>query len=339
MLQDVTLPPLGATMVQVEISMVGLCHTDIHMRDNDWGTTNYPILLGHEGVGVVTHIGAGVTAHAVGDRVGLGWIRDSCGNCKQCRVGRDNICEQGYTGTYLGSAAGCWGKERNNETGGCYAKVQRIEQRFAVSLPGGLDDAICCPLLCGGATTYEPIVNLADAGDRVGILGLGGLGRSGLKLAKLRGCHVVAISGSPHKRDLALQCGADEFWVYDDATDMPKLDVLIDTRPVNSDLNGALALLGFNGKYCRLGIPAAAQQDFTSQWIPLVFQQHTICSTVVTGSARLNELMELCGRNVDFVLRGEDEWSAEVIPFDQINVGLHNLLNRKNNGYRYVLKW
>lgn len=346
-LRKVTLPPLSATMVQVQMHMVGLCHTDIHMRDNDWGTSDYPLLAGHEGVGVVTHTGGAVRMVNVGDRVGIAWIRDACLRCSRCHEGRENLCAEGYQGTYLGKAAGVWGKgDRYNEHGGCFARVQRIEERFAVRIPDALgDDA--CPLLCGGATMYEPLCNYAGPGARVGVLGFGGLGRCGLKLAKLRGCHVVVLSSSRSKRDAAFGAGADEFWLLPDdsdsdanlATGKKALDLIIDTRPVNASVEKAVKLLAFNGVFCRVGIPAAANQNYTMPWIPQIFTQQSVTGSVVTGTKRLNDLMILAAENVAFIEQGLDSLGVEVIPFDQVNDAMHKLHTRQNKCFRYVLEW
>mmetsp|Transcript_15471 Transcript_15471/g.22051 ORF Transcript_15471/g.22051 Transcript_15471/m.22051 type:complete len:245 (+) Transcript_15471:86-820(+) len=129
-LKTITLPPLKETQVQVDIEMCGLCHTDIHMQDNDWGISNYPMVPGHEGVGFVSVVGSAVHHLKVGDRVGIAWMRDSCNDCGNCKVGRENICLKGYQGTFLSSSAGCWGTEKFSELG-CFSKVVRVEEKFA----------------------------------------------------------------------------------------------------------------------------------------------------------------------------------------------------------------
>lgn len=319
------------------------------MRNNDWGSSDYPLCAGHEGVGIVTHVGSGVRTISIGDRVGIAWIRDSCGSCSRCHQGRENICDEGYQGTYLGASAGPWGKSnlRYNEHGGCYTRVQRIEAKFVVRIPDSLSDAVACPLLCGGATMYEVLVNHAPAGvgTRVGILGLGGLGRCGLKLSKLRGNTTVVLSSTPGKREAALAAGADEFWCVaegeDDLSSKKKLDLIIDSTPVNAThtMMKSMGLLKPNGTFCRVGIPSTKEQAFDHVWIPHIFMQQSITGSVVTGTTRLNELMELCGNNAKFVSQGSDMLDIEVVPFDQINEAMGKLLDRKNKGYRYILKW
>lgn len=334
---------MTATMVQVDIHMVGLCHTDIHMKNNDWGTTDYPLLAGHEGVGTVTHAGSAVRTVSVGDRVGISWIRDSCQKCAHCQEGRENICMNGYQGTYLGKSCGIWGSKNGqyNEHGGCFARVQRVEEKFAILIPEGLPDEAVCPLLCGGGTVYEPLCNHASVGSRVGIMGLGGLGRCGLKLAKLRACYVVIISTSSEKRESALQAGADEFWCVseDDLSDKGKLDLIIDTRPVNAPVADGMKLLGLNGTYCRVGLPPADDQDYSMQWIGQVMQQQSVTGSVLTGSKRLNEVVQTTAEHKDFILDGDDEMAIEVVPFEKINDVMTKLLKGENTCFRYVLKW
>lgn len=339
-LRKVTIPGMTETSVQVSIEMVGLCHTDIHMRDNDWQTSDYPLVAGHEGVGQVTVVGKSVRTVSQGDYVGIGWIRDSCRTCALCRQGHDNVCKQGYTGLFLGSSSGAWGSKGTNEHGGCFIRVQRIEERFVIKLPRGIPKHVSATLLCAGATVYEPLVKYGFVGARVGIMGIGGLGHWALKLAKLRGCTSIAISSSEKKRKAAELSGADEFII---ATNPPehfnKVDLLIDTRPVNGSVNDALQLLAYNGTYCRVGIPGYADQSAETLWIPLIFGQQAIAGTAVTGSRNINDMMALCENNVEWVMKGEDVFNAEIVPMTEINEAMDRLLNRQNKGYRYVLKW
>lgn len=343
-LQALTLPALGATQVEVKIRMVGLCHTDIHFRDNDMGNADYPLLAGHEGVGEVVQTGRDVRTLKIGDRVGLGWIRDSCDSCKNCKAGRENICYQQYQGIYLGKSAGPWGSlGKYNEHGGCFTRVQRIEETFAVNIPKGLPDSCVCPLLCGGATMYEPLCNHARAGSRVGVLGLGGLGRCGVKLGKLLNCHIVVISSTSTKREAALQCGADDFWVMNNEHEHAveeQLDLIIDTRPVNGPVDQVMKFLRNDGVYCRVGLPSAADQDFSHQWIPHIFMQQSITGSTVTGTKRMNEMFQLCADNVDYILKADDAFNdVEIIPFAEINNAMHKLSSRTNKSFRYLLKW
>lgn len=331
-------------MIEAEVLMTGLCHTDIHMRDNDWGISNYPFLGGHEGIARVTRIGSAVRNLREGDRVSIAWIRDSCRACDACLVGRENICEDGYQGTYLSAAAGPWGKSklRYNEHGGCFSRIQRIEARFAVKIPETVPSHIACPLLCGGGTVYEPLCDYGGPNVKVGIAGIGGLGTAAIKLGKLRGCVIYALSSSPHKREGALAAGADEFVNISDEEEMKahagSLDVVIDTTPVNGDVGKSLDLLKFNGTLARVGIPSAQDQSFSYNFIPLIFQQKKIAGTVVTGTKRMKDMLDLVSRNLEF-MKDSDIWKTEHVPISQVNEAMEKLANRTNKGYRYVLEW
>lgn len=317
------------------------------MRDNDWGISDYPLLAGHEGVGTVTHVGPSVRTIQPGDRVGIAWMRDSCGACGRCRAGEDNLCAAGYQGTFLGASAGIWGRSiGTNAHGGCFSRVQRIEQRFAVRIPASIPRHVAATLLCAGATVYEPIVRFAFPGARVGVVGIGGLGRWALKLARMRACTVVALSSTEGKRRHALEAGAMEFYVMegDAVKGFPedvgkKLDLVVDTRPVNASLGEALRLVGHGGTYCRVGIPARADQEFVGSWIPTLFQQQAVTATAVTGSKHMAEMFELCDANLEFAMKGEESFSAEVVPMADVNEAMHRLVIRENKGYRYVLEW
>lgn len=324
--------------------MVGLCHTDISMRDNDWGVSNYPLLAGHEAVGVVTALGAAVTSPPVGARVALGWIRDSCAACRACDAGRENVCDTGFKGTYLGEAAGVWGAQgaKHNETGGFFARVQRIEARFAVQIPDAVPSEVACPFICGGGTVYEPLVNYGFPGCVVGISGIGGLGTAALKLAKAMGYGTVAISCSPQKEQYAEAAGADKFVCASDEQAMTSLrgtlDFVIDTSPVNCEISKFISCLKINGTLVKVGVPVASDQSFKSEFVPLIFQQQKIAGSIVTGSKRTREMLELIGRNIDTILDG-DLWKTEPVEMAKVNEAMDNLKNRKNKGYRYVLVW
>lgn len=343
-LQTVILPSLTPTMIQADIQMIGLCHTDIHMRDNDWGISDFPLLAGHEAVAIVTVIGACVRTLKVGDRVALAWIRDSCRACDGCLAGRENICEDGYQGTYLGKSSGVWGNSplAYNLHGGCFVRTQRMEERFAVKIPDSIPSEMVCPLLCGGGTVYEPLCDYSGPGVVVGIVGIGGLGTAAIKLAKLRGCIVYALSGTESKKEGALAAGADFFvWLSDKEQVKAiqcKMNLVLDTTPANLDIGPLLNLVKFGGTMCRVGIPPGSDQVFTDNTIPLVFTQRKVAGSVVIGTKRMKEMLDLIAANLDFV-KDTDVWKTEELPISKLNEGMKNLLNRTNKGYRYVLKW
>lgn len=314
------------------------------MRDNDWGISNYPLLTGHEGIARVTRVGSAVKNICPGDRIAITWIRDSCRECDSCQSGRENICEDGYQGTYLSDAAGPWGSSKlhYNEHGGCFSKIQRIEERFAIKIPEEVPSEIACPLLCGGGTVYEPICEYGGPNVKVGVAGIGGLGTAAIKLGKLRGCIIYALSTSPHKRDGAFGAGAHEFVDMSDHDQVEAhagcLDVLLDTTPVESDLAKLMPLLKYNGTYVKVGIPPASQQNFSYNFSSLIFQQQKIAGSVITGTRRMNDMLELVARNLNF-MRDTGPWKTEHVPISRVNEAMEDLMNRSNKGYRYVLKW
>lgn len=344
-LADITLPALTATQVQLDLTHCGLCHTDIHMRDNDWGVSNYPLVLGHEGVGIVTKLGSSVKNLQVGDRVGISWIRDSCACCDPCLAGRENICEKGYQGLYLGSGAGCWGKEPYNEHGGCFSKVMRIEEKFAIKLPENLPSEVACPFICGGGTMFEPVVDYVQNGTRVAIASVGGLGTAGIKFSKSFGGHVTALSRTEDKRSKALAAGADEFYAcLGDAEAMNELagkfDVIVDTCPKNADVGPFLGMLKFNGTYVRVGIPSASDMDFNYSYIPLIFTQKKIAGSIVTGTRRMKRMLQMTTDELEKYGGDGEEWNAKVVPFDSVNEVMDDLENGRNtSNWRYVLTW
>jgi len=340
-LAEIALPPLTATMIEVEMTHCGLCHTDLHMRDNDWGISDYPIVLGHEGVGTVVKVGSCVRGFETGDTVGIHWIRDSCQVCSNCCEGRENICTDGYQGTYLGPSAGIWGKTPHNTHGGAFSKVMRIEARFAIQIPPSLTPEVICPLLCGGGTVFEAIVEYVKPGSQVAVSSIGGLGTAAIKLAKMYGGQVTALSRGEAKKDKALSVGADGYYgclgndMMMDAL-AGTFDVLIDTCPVNKPIDHLIGLLKIGGTYVRVGLPNASDNTFTYNFGELVCGQKKIAGSIVTGTKRLNHLVNLAsGLTAD-----SDEWKTEVLPFSDVNETMELLKDGKTGStWRYIFQW
>ena len=302
-------------------------------------------MLGHEGVGKVRSVGSSVRTLSVGDLVGVTWARDSCLSCKYCRCGRENICEKGYQGLYLGPSAGPWGTDPHNEMGGCFSKVMRIEERFAIKLPAGLPSEVVCPLLCGGGTVFESVADYVEVGTRVAVASIGGLGTAAIKFAKSYGGHVTALSRGEGKREKCLAVGANAFYAcLGKPDDMKKLsgkfDLIIDTSPVNADIGPYMEMLAFNGTYCRVGIPAADNMDFKFAYIPLIFTQKKIAGSIITGTRRMYEMLELVDNEKEKYMSDPEDWKAEIVPFDKVNEVMDDLSNGRNtSNYRYILKW
>lgn len=302
-------------------------------------------MLGHEGIGVVRTLGSSCKMLQVGDTVGVTWIRDSCACCDPCLEGRENLCDKGYQGVYLGPGAGCWGKDPHHEFGGCFSKVMRIEEKWAIKVPDGIPPQVACPLICGGGTVFEAVCDYVQQGSRVAVASIGGLGTAAIKFSKTFGAHVTALSRGEGKRDKCLAIGADEFFpCLGDAEKMAELagkfDLIIDTSPANADVGPYMTMLKFNGTYCRVGIPLANDMQFTFEYIPLIFTQKKIAGSIVTGTRRMKRMLQLTSDQLGTYGKDPEEWQAKVVPFDDVNKVMTELKEGKNqNNYRYVLKW
>jgi D-arabinose 1-dehydrogenase-like Zn-dependent alcohol dehydrogenase len=332
-LKEIELPALGPNDVQIEMEFCGLCHTDCSMHNNLWGVTTYPFVPGHEGIGKISHLGTGVTTHKVGQWVGIGFLRGSCGTCRACEQGIENLCVPGYQGTFLGKNAGCWGK-RDCNTQGCFSKVMRIDSKFAFIIPASIPAEKAGPLMCAGNTVWEPLFNYVNSTTSVGVLGLGGLGHMAVLFAAKMGATVTVFSRHADKEKRARELGAHKFVVVSDKkqTDAAagSIDVMIDTTPhSDEDMGAQMSYLAFGGIFCKVGIP---NTNFKWNWIPMVFTGRTIATSIVSGSKHTKEMMSFADRNKIIP-------EVEVVPFTQINEIMASLLKEGNSKFRYVFKW
>ena len=244
---------LRANDVQMEILYCGVCHSDLHQSRNDWGWSSYPVVPGHEIVGVVTAVGPEVKKYKEGDRVAVGCMVDSCQHCDQCHKGEEQLCRHGNTQTYNGRD-----RITGDPTYGGYSKHLVVREEFVLSVPESLDIARAAPLLCAGITTWSPLKTWGvKEGTRVGVVGLGGLGHMAVKLAAGLGAHVVVLSRSADKEADAKELGAHELLVSSDKAAMKaaanSLDLIIDTVPVEHELNPYLPLLDVDGTIVLVG--------------------------------------------------------------------------------------
>lgn len=335
-LQILPLPPLKDHEVQIHMKLCGLCHTDIHMKNNDWGISNYPMVPGHEGVGVVSAVGSQVSSLKVGDVVGVGWIRDSCGSCDSCCEGKENLCAAGYQGTYLSSHAGCWGR-KDYSLGGCFARYMQIHERFAFKLPDSIPPEQAAPLMCAGVTVWEPIISMAKPGSTVGVISLGGLGHMAVKLLNAIGASVVVLSSTENKRQKALELHASQYVNYNAPEDMKliqgSLDLIIDTCPVAPQtLSSFMNCLKFGGTYVRVGIPSNSSDAFGYNFIPLVFTGKAVKGSIVCGSKNTKTMLRIAGEH-------KIVSDVEVVSFDLVNQVMEKLIHGQNEASRYVLSW
>ncbi len=281
--------------VAIEIDYCGVCHSDIHTVDNDWGRTAYPVVPGHEIVGRVTAVGSDVTRFRVGDVVGVGCMVDSCRTCPACESGLEQYCSEGMTGTYNG-------KDRydGSITLGGYSERILVSERFVVSIPAKLDPATAAPILCAGITTYSPLRHFGvKAGDKVGVLGMGGLGHMGVKFAKALGAEVTLFTRSEAKVAEAKKQGADHVVISTDREQMKavreRFDFLLDTIPVAHDLNPYLATLKVNGTHILVGLLEPIEPPIHAG--QLVGKRRVIAGSLIGGMPETQEVLDFCAEH------------------------------------------
>lgn len=311
-------PALGDNDIEIEVTHNGLCHTDISMRDNQWGMSKYPFIPGHEVVGKVTAKGDGVTKVQIGDRVGWGWAKSSCQQCTQCVSGLDNMCAD-FNGLIVAG-----------QHGGFQPRF-RGPMSHAHIIPEALDSANAAPLLCAGVTVYSPLKRLiTHPAMKVGVLGIGGLGHLALQFATSLASEVYALSTSQDKEDEAKKFGAATLVTLEDApkTLAGKLDILLVTSPKATDFKMELSLLAKNGHLCFVGIPAPT--DLVVQLNELIVRQLTISGSMYGTRGDTAEMLELCA------IKGIAP-QIEKMPLSKINEAM-KIVEENKARYRIVLE-
>lgn len=278
--------------VCIAIDYCGVCHTDIHFANNDWGMTIYPVVPGHEIVGHVTAVGNEVKDFAVGDIVGVGCMVDSCRHCQACEDGLEQYCNEGPTLTYNGQD-----RHDGSVTYGGYSDQVVVSERFVVSVPKQLDPAKAAPLLCAGITTYSPLRHYGvQAGHRVGVVGMGGLGHMGIKFAKALGAEVTVFTRSQSKVEEAKKQGAHHVVVSSEEDQMAamagQLDYVLDTVPVQHDLNPYLAALRYDGIHILVGLLEPLETPLDAG--ALVFQRRVLAGSLIGGMPETQEVLDFC---------------------------------------------
>ncbi|MFJ5860473.1 NAD(P)-dependent alcohol dehydrogenase [Pseudarthrobacter sp. NPDC092439] len=282
--------------VEIAIEYCGLCHSDVHATRGEWGGDTYPLVPGHEIVGTVSRVGSAVTDFAVGDRVGVGCIVDSCRKCDSCLDGLEQYCEKGMTGTY-GS------KDRRNGdaiTQGGYSQSIVVDRGYVLRVPESLDPAAAAPLLCAGVTTYSPLRHFdVEEGDVVGVVGLGGLGHMAVKLAKAMGARVVVFTTSESKVAAALELGADQVVLSRDEDAMAaanrSIDLIIDTVAAPHDLNPFFRTLRVDGALFQLGLPSEAMPPVNPG--ALIRRRIAYAGSLIGGIAETQEMLDFCAEH------------------------------------------
>lgn len=323
----------GDDDVTFELKYCGICHTDVHIANNDMGSTHYPVVPGHELAGVVTAIGKNVTNFKVGDKVGVGCIVDSCLTCEACKGGDEHSCDNGMTMTYDSDIKHGHIATDSGYTYGGYSGSQTVNHKFLVKVPDSFPLDAAGPVFCAGITMYSPLAHwqATKGGKRVGIIGIGGLGQMGVRLAKAMGNEVTAISTSPNKEAAAKEIGADRFVVSTDPESMAaaanSLDLILNTVSAEHDLSHYLSLLRRDGTLVQLGLvlnPHPVQQ------MALMFKRLSVAGSIIGGIPQTQECMDFCAEH-NIVPK------VELIKADRLDE-VYTALKAKNDGViRYVL--
>jgi len=312
--------------VAIDIAFCGVCHTDLHFAKNDWGRSNYPLVPGHEIVGTVNAVGADVKKFKLGQKVAVGCFVNSCHTCSSCAVDLEQYCLKGVTGTYNAASV-----DPGGFTYGGYSKNIVVDEHFVLRMPDGLDLAGAAPLLCAGITTYSPLKHWnIEAGMRVGVIGLGGLGHMGIKFAHAMGAQTTMITSSAHKAQDALRLGADGVLLSSDAAAMQAManqfDFLLNTIPVYHDYNVYLPLLKVDGTMCIVGtIGMNAELNARS----LIMGRRKIAGSLVGGIQETQEMLDFCAEHQ--ILS-----DIEMIPMDGINQA-YERMQHSDVKYRFVI--
>ena len=315
-----------ASDVQIQILYCGVCHSDLHFARNEWGFTQYPAVPGHEIVGRVTAVGSGVTKFKLGDTVGVGCLVNSCRICPNCRQGLEQFCDNGMVMTY-GSADPVLG----GPTLGGYAQSIVVTEDFVLRIPANLNLAAAAPLLCAGITTYSPLRHWkVGPGQKVGIVGLGGLGHMGVKFAKAFGAQVVLFTTSPGKIADGKRLGAHEVVVSKDEAQMQahagSFDFILDAVSASHDLNAYFNLLKRDGNLVLVGAP---EKPLPVAAFPLIMRRRSFSGSLIGGLPETQEMLDFCGTH------GITS-DIEMIRMDQINDAYERML-KSDVKYRFVV--
>jgi alcohol dehydrogenase (NADP+) len=316
----------GERDVEIEIAYCGVCHSDLHQVRDEWGASSFPMVPGHEIVGRVTRVGARVERFRAGDLAGVGCMVDACRTCDSCRRGLEQFCARGAAFTYNSTEM-----DRKTPTYGGYSSRIVVDERFTLKLAPGIDLAAAAPLLCAGITTYSPLRHWRiKSGDRVGVVGLGGLGHMAVKLAASMGAEVTMLSTSRGKEQDARRLGAHAFGLTSDEATFKTLagrfDLILDTISAPHDYDKHLGMLRIDGTMVLLGVPPAPTPVHASA---LIFGRRSLAGSLIGGIAETQELLDHCAKH----RIGAD---VEVIPIQKINEAYERML-KGDVRYRFVI--
>jgi uncharacterized zinc-type alcohol dehydrogenase-like protein len=318
----------GPHDVEIEIAFCGVCHSDLHTVRGEWGGTRFPCVPGHEIVGRVTSVGSEVSGFGVGDMVGVGCLVDSCQDCPSCAEGLEQYCEKGFVGTYNSPTA-----DPPGHTLGGYSQRIVVDDKFVLKIRHPEDQlAAVAPLLCAGITTWSPLRHWnAGPGKKVGIVGIGGLGHMGVKLAHALGAHTIAFTTSESKRQDALSLGADEVIVSRNSGEMKahagSFDLIINTVAAPHNLDAFTSLLKRDGTMCLVGVPAEPHPS--PSVAVLIFGRRSIAGSLIGGLRETQEMLDFCAEHKIVA-------DIEMIRMQQIDEAYERML-KSDVKYRFVI--
>ncbi|MQY35133.1 NADP-dependent alcohol dehydrogenase C 1 [Streptomyces sp. RB17] len=316
---------VGEFDVLIDIKFAGICHSDIHQAREGWGEAIFPMVPGHEIAGVVSEVGPGVTKFAVGDRVGVGCMVDSCRECENCLGGLEQFCLKGMVGTY--NAVGRDGEP----TYGGYSEKIVVDENYVVRIPDGLSLDVAAPLLCAGITTYSPLKHWnAGPGKKVAVVGLGGLGHMAVKIAHAMGAEVTVLSQSLRKKDDGLKLGADHYHATSDPKTFEELagtfDLIVSTVSAPMDFGALLSLLKVDGALVNVGAP---EEPIALNLFSVIGGRKTLAGSMIGGIAETQEMLDFCAAHH---LGAE----IELIGAEEINEAYERVLS-SDVRYRFVI--
>lgn len=319
-LEKFSYPPRnpGSWDVEINISHCGICHSDAHLVDNDWGISQYPMVPGHEIVGTVSGMGSSVKHLKTGQRVGIGWQCSACMTCEWCISGKENLCPE-IGGTCLGNFGG-------------FAKAIVVDSRFAFALPDVLESENAAPLLCGGITVFAPLIHFdIRPSMKVGVIGVGGLGHLALQFYKAWGCEVTAFTNTPGKEKEAKDFGAHQVFNSKDPevlkANAATQDFIISTVPADLDWGSYLDVLRPEGKLCMVGVPQSA---ISIPAFPLIASRKTVCGSPIGGRGDIETMLA-------FAARHGVKAQTESFAMNEVNPAMDRVRNNEAR-YRVVLK-
>ncbi|MDW4907068.1 NAD(P)-dependent alcohol dehydrogenase [Streptomyces sp. ADMS] len=316
---------VGEFDVLIDIRFAGICHSDIHQAREGWGEAIFPMVPGHEIAGVVEAVGSGVTRFTVGDHVGVGCLVDSCRECENCEAGLEQYCLKGGVGTYNAL-------DKNGEpTYGGYSEKIVVDESFTVRIPDGLSLDVAAPLLCAGITTYSPLKHWnAGPGKKVAILGMGGLGHMGVKIANALGAEVTVLSQSLRKKDDGLKLGASHYYATSDEATFKELrgtfDIILSTVSAPLNLDAYLSLLKTDGAFVNVGAP---EEPVALNLFSVISGRKTLAGSGIGGIQETQEMLDFCAEHG---LGSE----IELISASEINEAYERVL-ASDVRYRFVI--